>query len=40
MAGRAAGGFDSYDMHGYSSYHAGAPPTGTSSCKFYMKLSW
>jgi len=26
--------FDSYDTHGYSSYHAGAPATG-SACKFY-----
>jgi len=37
MAGRAPGGFDSYDTHGYSSYHAGAPPTGASSCKLYLK---
>ena len=33
MAGRAAGSFDSYDMHGYSSYHAGAPATSALSCK-------
>jgi len=38
MAGRTPVGFGSYDEHGYSSYHAGAPPTGASSCKFYVEL--
>ena len=32
-----AGSFDPYDMHGYSSYHAGAPATGASSCMFYRE---
>jgi len=34
-----SGGYDSYDTYGYSSYHAGAPPTATSACTFYVAYS-